>query len=80
MRVLPVVLIALAVLFSTGLVAPRKSRRLESWINDRLERGEDESQERAGFIGDWTAKALCWGQRLVDAAAGAGRSVRGFFS
>jgi len=80
MRALPIILIVAVVLFLTGLIAPQKSRRLQAWINDRLERAEQKANRRAGFLGDWTAKTLRWGQKLVDAAASLGRRARGRLS
>ena len=77
MRLLPVLIIAMVVLFLTGLIAPRASKRLEQWMNTRLDAAEAKSDRRAGFLGDSTAKLLSWGQRLLDAAVTAGRGLRG---
>jgi hypothetical protein len=76
MRILPALVIAMVVLFLIGLIAPRASRRVERWMNDRLDKVEAKSDRRAGFVGDWTAKLLSWGQRLLDAAVEAGRGLR----
>jgi hypothetical protein len=73
MRVLPIVL----VLFLVALIAPRKSRRLQRWIQTRLEKGKKKGHRNAGFVGEWTAKSLHFGQRLVDAAMSGGRRLRG---
>ena len=75
MRLLLVV-IAMIVLFFAGLIAPRRSKRLERWIDSRLREGRRKSNRNAGRIGDWTAKSLAWGQRLADGALAAGRRVR----
>jgi hypothetical protein len=80
MRILPVLLLAMLVLFVIGLVAPRASRRVERWMNRRLDKIEAEGDRHAGFVGDWTAKLLSWGQRLLDAAVAAGRGLRGKLS
>jgi hypothetical protein len=63
-------------LFLAGLIAPRKSRRIQRWIERRLEKGKDKGDRHAGFLGDWTAKSLDWGQTLVNKAAAGGRRVR----
>ena len=76
MRILPVLVITMVALFFIGLAAPRASRRVERWMNRRLDRIEAESDRRAGFVGDWTAKLLSWGQRLLDGAVEAGRGLR----
>lgn len=76
LRALPIILIVALVLFLAGLIAPRKSKRLEGWISDRLERGQQKGRRGAGFLGDWTAKALHWGQKLLEGAASAGRRAR----
>ena len=74
MRVIPLLLL----LFFAALIAPRKSKRLERWIQHRLEKGKRKGRRKAGFLGDWTAKSLHWGQRMVDALMSAGRRVRGW--
>ncbi|MFL5820460.1 MAG: hypothetical protein ACJ76S_07235 [Solirubrobacteraceae bacterium] len=80
MRILPVLLVAMVVLFVTGLIAPRASKRVELWMDNRLDRLEAEGDRRAGFLGDWTAKLLAWGQRLLNAAVTIGRGLRGKLS
>ena len=78
MRVLlPLVVLTLIGLFVTGAVAPRKSRRVERWIDDRLERAEDKSARRAGRVGDWAAKMLDLSRRAGDKALELGRRLRG---
>jgi hypothetical protein len=77
MRILPVLLVAIVVLFLTGLIAPRASKRVERWMNRRLDKAEATGDRRAGFVSDWTAKLLSWTQRMLDAAVTAGRGLRG---
>jgi hypothetical protein len=77
MRILPLLLVVMVVLFLTGLIAPRASKRVERWMDRRLDKVEAKGDRRAGFVGDWTAKLLAWGQRLLDAAVTAGRGLRG---
>jgi hypothetical protein len=76
MRILPLLLLAMLVLFLAGLIVPRKSRRMQRWTNDRLQVAKEKGDRRAGFVGDWTAKSLDWGQTLVTKAAEAGRRLR----
>lgn len=73
---LPVVVLVLIGLFITGVIAPRRSRRVERWIDDRLERGEQRSTRRAGRLGDWTAKSLDVSHRAANKALQLGRRVR----
>jgi hypothetical protein len=77
MRILPILVVAMVVPFLTGLIAPRASKRVERWMDRRVDQVEAEGDRRAGFGGDWTARLLSWGQRLLDAAVEAGRGLRG---
>ena len=78
MRILlPLAVLTLIAFFITGAVAPRKSRRLERWVDDRLEKGEEHGARRAGRLGDWTAKALDLCRRASDKALELGRRLRG---
>jgi hypothetical protein len=72
MRLIPLLLI----FFLAALIAPRKSKRLERWMQRRLEKGKRKGRRNAGFLGDWTAKSLLWGQKAVDAVMSAGRRAR----
>lgn len=77
MRLLvPVILLSLVVLFVISVFAPRKSRRLQGWIDDRLERGQEKGDRSAGRVGNWTAKMLALTQRAADKTSQAGRSLR----
>jgi len=75
-RILPIIILGTIFLFFAGLVAPRRSQRLERWIDQRLQDGRDKGRHNAGWVGDWTAKSLAWGQRLVNGALHLGRRVR----
>jgi hypothetical protein len=77
-RFLPVVILGTIVLFLTGLVIPRKSKRVERWVDQRMKGGRRKADRKGGRLGDWTAKSLWYGQRLADGALVAGRSVRGW--
>jgi hypothetical protein len=76
MRLLPIIIIGTIVLFFTGLIAPRRSKRLERWIDRRLRKAQRKGARNAGRIGDWTAKSLAYGQRLADGALACGRRLR----
>ncbi len=76
MRLLvPLVLISLALLFVISAVAPRKSKRLQGWIDERLERGQQKGDRSAGRVGNWTAKTLSFTQRAADKTSQAGRRL-----
>jgi di/tricarboxylate transporter len=75
-RALPLIVVGLVVLFAAGLIAPRKSVRLQRWMDDRLEEGQERSDRRWGKLGDWLATSLGWLQRAGDATAEAGRRLR----
>ena len=57
MRLLPIVVIGTIILFFTGLIAPRRSKRLERWIDERLRKGQRKGARKAGWLGDMTAGA-----------------------
>jgi hypothetical protein len=76
MRVLPLLIVAVIVLFFAGLIAPERSRRLQAWIDDRLQKGRRKGDRSAGWVGDWTARSLGYGQRINAAVIKAGRAVR----
>jgi hypothetical protein len=63
------------VLFFAGLIAPRRSKRLQGWYDRVLRRGERESGENAGRLGDVTEKSLRKGRRAGDRSAEAGRKL-----
>ena len=74
---LPIFVLLLIVLFFVGVFAPRRSRRLQGWIDSHMERNEERGDRSHGRLGNWTAKALDLMQRATDAALRAGRRVRG---
>ena len=76
MKALPLIILATIVLFMAALIAPRKSKRLERWVQNRLQKGKRKSSRRAGFLGDWTAKSLHWSQKWVDKVMRGGRKTR----
>jgi hypothetical protein len=76
MRVLPLVIIAVVVLFFAGLILPERSKRLQRWVDERLEDGEQKGWRSGGWVGDWTARSLHAGQSINAAAVRAGRGLR----
>ena len=77
MRVVVVLVVLMfVVLFTAAVIAPRRSRRLEEWMDDRLEHIEDRGDDRAGRLGDWTAKTLNWTRRGNRKVAETGRRTR----
>ena len=76
MRLLvPLVLLSLILLFVISVAAPRKSKRLQGWIDERLERGQEKGDRSAGRVGNWTAKTLDFTQRAADKTSQAGRRL-----
>jgi hypothetical protein len=76
MRVLPILVIAVLVLFFAGLIVPGRSKRLQIWVDERLQQGREKGRRNAGWVGDWTAKSMKAGQRLNARVVSAGRAVR----
>jgi hypothetical protein len=74
---LPIFVLLLIVLFFVGVFAPRRSRRLQGWIDDRMESQEERGDRSQGRLGTWIAKGLDLMQRAADAALRGGRRVRG---
>ena len=72
---MPLVLISLIALFVVSAVAPRKSKRLQGWVDERLERGQEKGDRSAGRVGNWTAKTLDFTQRAADKTSQAGRRL-----
>ena len=76
MKALPLLILGTIVLFFAAVIAPRKSKRLERWVQARLQEGKRKGHRKAGFLGDWTAKSLHWSQRWVDKVMRGGRKTR----
>ncbi len=76
MRLLPFLVLGSIFLFLAGLIAPRRSKRLERWIDKRMREGRREGNRRAGRLGDWMARSLWYGQQLADGALRWGRRLR----
>jgi hypothetical protein len=76
MRVLPLLIVAVIILFFSGLIVPERSKRLQGWIDQRLQVGEEKGRRKAGWAGNWTAKSLQAGQTINAAVVRAGRRLR----
>jgi hypothetical protein len=76
MKVLPLLILGTIFLFLAALIAPRKSKRLQRWVKRHMRKGERKGRRNVGFLGDWTAKSLDWGQRWVDKVMRGGRKTR----
>jgi hypothetical protein len=63
------------VLFVAGVVAPRRSRRLQARHDRVLRRGERKGDRNAGKPGDLTESGLRGSRRMGDASARAGRKL-----
>jgi hypothetical protein len=75
MRILLLVVVFCIVLFFAGLIAPRRSKRLQRWYDRMLRRGERKGGENAGKLGDVTEKSLRASRRAGDRSAEAGRKL-----
>jgi hypothetical protein len=75
-RLQVLVVVFCIVLFFAGVVAPRRSKRLQAWYDRVHRRGEQKSGEKAGKLGDMTEKSLRQSRRAGDRSAEAGRKVR----
>jgi hypothetical protein len=72
----PVIILLVVFLFVAGVLLPRRSRRLQRWMDNRLRRGERKGARSGGRVGDWAARALQLLRRYGDRTVEAGRRVR----
>jgi hypothetical protein len=75
-RVLPLLILGTIVMFMSGLIAPERSKRLQGWVDGRLQKVKKKGERNAGWVGDWTAKSFRAGQRINTAAVRTGRRLR----
>ena len=73
----PVIVLVFIFLFFAGLLVPRRSRRLQRWMDNRLRQGERKGGRSGGRVGDWAARALELMRHYGDRTVEAGRRVRG---
>ncbi|MDQ3958538.1 MAG: hypothetical protein M3273_09475 [Actinomycetota bacterium] len=64
------------VLFVTGVLSPRRSRRMQDKVDEVAQKGEVKGDADAGRLGDVTRDALEKTRRAADASAEKGRDVR----
>jgi uncharacterized membrane protein len=77
MKLLVVALVLSVVLFLAGLIAPRRSRRLQARVDRLARRGERKAGgSDAGRTRDLTRKSLKKVRKGSDKSAQAGRDVR----
>ena len=77
MRVLLLLIVLVCVvLFVAGIVAPERSKRMQSWVGGKLRRGERGADENAGKLGDMTNTMLEKSRQATDKSATGGRKVR----
>ena len=70
-----VLVIVCIVLFLTGVIAPNRSRKMQSSVDELSRKGEAKSNRSAGRVGDATQTALEKARGAADASAEAGRQV-----
>jgi hypothetical protein len=75
-KLLALGLLSCIVLFFVGVIAPRRSRRLQARLDRLLRRGERKGDRGAGKVGDLTRDSLKTVRRAGDKSAEAGRTVR----
>jgi len=74
---LVVLVIGVLVMFFVGLVRPRKSRAVQSWIDRVFFKGERESHKAPGrLVPKMLDKSLDNSRKTLDKSAKAGRKVR----
>ena len=64
------------VLFFAGLIAPKRSRRLQRALDRKFRKAERKSGRSAGRAGDWTQNSIEKLRKAGDKSAHAGRTVR----
>jgi hypothetical protein len=75
MKLLALGVVFCVVLFFAGLIAPRRSKRLQKAVDRFIRKGERKSDNSAGRLGDWTQTSLKKMRRAGDKSADAGRTV-----
>jgi len=73
MTLVLVIVVLVVLVFVVGLVAPRKSRRMQAVRDRLLRRGEHEGDEHAGILGDAAEGTLEKIRHAGDRSAEAGR-------
>jgi hypothetical protein len=80
LKLLVLGLFACVFLFLAGLIAPRRSKRIQAKLDRLLRRGERKSDRNAGKVGDLSRSSLKLVRRGSDKSAEQGRALRGKIS
>lgn len=70
-----VLLLVCAVLFFTGVVSPRRSKRMQGKVQDAAGKAENRSKEAGGPVRKRTGDAIQKSEQAAKASAEKGRSV-----
>lgn len=70
-----VLLLVCVVLFVAGVIAPRRSKRMQGAVDDLAKKGEAKGETKAGRLGDATSTALEKARSAADASTRGGRRV-----
>lgn len=70
-----ILLVVCIVLFIAGVVAPRRSKKMQAGVDKLSKKGEGKGDSNAGKLGDLTSAALEKSRAAADASARAGRAV-----
>ena len=74
--VAPLIVFLFLGLFLVAAMAPLRGRRLERWVDGKLETGEEHGHDKGGRFGDLSAKSIRVLRRGANNSATAGRRVR----
>ena len=72
-----VVLVACILLFLAGVIAPKRSRKIQKSVDRFARKGEEKANHNAGKLGDATQAMLKKSREAADASARTGRRLRG---
>jgi hypothetical protein len=75
MTLIAIVIVLVVLTFVIGFVAPRKSRRVQAFLDRIFLRGESKGDRRAGPAGDAAEGALEKARRATDRSEEAGRAA-----
>ena len=70
-----VLLIVCGVLFVTGVLSPRPSKRMQQAYGDASKKAEEKSNSNGGRVGDIAGDALEKGRHAAEGSGRAGRRV-----
>jgi hypothetical protein len=70
-----VLLVLCGALFVVGLLAPRRSRRMEEGFDRVALQAEEKSEEKGGRVGEMTERSIEMVRRAADTSAEKGREA-----